>query len=49
MVVSGFLVDVKKADMDELRRQYPEAFSRPYDYASGQKFERVLFNGGEQK
>jgi trimethylamine-N-oxide reductase (cytochrome c) len=47
-VVSGFLVDVKKADMDGLRRQYPEAFNRPYDYASGQKFERVLI-GGEQK
>lgn len=48
MVVSGFLVDVKKADMDELRRQYPEAFSRPYDYASGQKFERVLARGEDK-
>ena len=42
MVVSGFLVNVKKADLDGLRRQYPEAFNRPYDYASGQKFERAL-------
>ncbi len=48
MVTSGFLVEVELADMDELRKKYPEAFSRPYDYASGQKFERVLY-GGEQK
>ncbi len=48
MVESGFLVEVEKVDLDELRRKYPEAFSRPYDYASGLKFERVLVDGGEQ-
>ena len=42
MVTSGFLAQVKKAELDELRRQYPEAFSRTYDYASGLRFERVL-------
>jgi anaerobic selenocysteine-containing dehydrogenase len=47
MACAGFLVDVKVADMDGLRRQYPEAFSRPYDAGSGLKFERVLV-GGEQ-
>jgi anaerobic selenocysteine-containing dehydrogenase len=47
MVTSGFLVEAKPADMDGLRRSYPEAFSLPYDYASGLKFERVLL-GGEQ-
>jgi hypothetical protein len=47
MVTSGFLVEAQKADMDALRKKYPAAFSRPYDYASGLKFERILA-GGEQ-
>ncbi len=42
MVVSGFLVEVEKADLDELRKKYPEAFNRPYDKASGLRFERIL-------
>ncbi len=46
MVTSGFLVDVKVADMDELRRKYPKAFNRPYDAASGLKLERILLGGG---
>jgi trimethylamine-N-oxide reductase (cytochrome c) len=41
--VSGFLVEVEKADLDQLRRQYPEVFNRPYDQAAGLKFERVLY------
>jgi anaerobic selenocysteine-containing dehydrogenase len=38
MVVSGFLVEVAKvtdAEMDSWRRDYPEAFSRNYDPATG--------------
>jgi len=31
--------------MDGLRRQYPEAFTRPYDRASGLTMERVLYKG----
>ena len=42
MVSGGFLVNVEPVDLDALRRQYPEAFSRPYNKASGLKFERVL-------
>jgi molybdopterin guanine dinucleotide-containing S/N-oxide reductase-like protein len=42
MVVSGFLVEVAPVDLDELRRQYPEAFNRPYDRASGLVMERVM-------
>ena len=38
-----------KASLAELRRKYTEAFNRPYDRASGLKFERVLCNGGEKK
>ncbi len=45
MVVSGFLVEVEQADLDELRRKYPEVFTREYDKASGLKFERVLAKG----
>jgi molybdopterin guanine dinucleotide-containing S/N-oxide reductase-like protein len=42
MVVSGFLVEVERVNLDELRKQYPEAFNRPYDPAAGLRFERVL-------
>jgi len=42
MAVCGFLVEAERANLDELRKKYPEAFNRPYDYASGLKFERVL-------
>ncbi len=48
MVVSGFLVQVERVNLDELRKQYPEAFNRPYHRAAGLKIERVLY-GGEQK
>jgi anaerobic selenocysteine-containing dehydrogenase len=42
MVVSGFLVEVAPADLGALTQEYPEVFGRPYDEASGLKFERVL-------
>lgn len=42
MATSGFLVEAKPADLDQLQRRYPEAFSRPYDRASGLRFERIL-------
>ncbi len=42
MVTNGFLVQVERANLEELKRQYPEAFSRPIDRASGLRFERVL-------
>ncbi len=42
MVVSSFLVEVKKADLDELRSQYPEAFARPYQADAGLRMERLL-------
>lgn len=29
MVVSGFLVEVERANLDELMKRYPEAFNRP--------------------
>jgi anaerobic selenocysteine-containing dehydrogenase len=39
MVVSGFLVEVKKANVDEYRNKYPEAFKRAYDPAAGLRFD----------
>ena len=42
MVCEGFLVEVERADMDELRRKYPEAFKRPYNPGAGLCRERVL-------
>jgi hypothetical protein len=42
MVVSGFLVEVKRADLEQLMREYPQAFSQPYDSGSGLYFNRVL-------
>jgi anaerobic selenocysteine-containing dehydrogenase len=45
MVCSGFLVEVERVDLDELRRQYPEAFNKPYDKASGLRFDRVIVKG----
>ena len=45
MVTSGFLAEAKLADLEGLRKEYPEAFNRPYDKASGLKMERVLYKG----
>ena len=36
---SGFLVEVKKADMASLRAQYPAAFARTYDAATGSDYD----------
>ncbi len=42
MVSGGFLVDVERVDVEELARQYPEAFQRPYNAASGLRYERMI-------
>jgi len=39
MVVSSFLVDVGKANLDELRTRYPDAFKRRYNPDSGLRFD----------
>jgi hypothetical protein len=38
MVVSGFLVEVERADLGELIKKYPEAFPREHGSASGLRF-----------
>jgi len=42
MATSGFLVEVEKADINELMQKYPEAFSRAYDPAAGLRLEGRL-------
>jgi anaerobic selenocysteine-containing dehydrogenase len=42
MVASGFLVEIEKVDLKQLKKKYPEAFARPYDNGAGLKIERVL-------
>jgi trimethylamine-N-oxide reductase (cytochrome c) len=39
MVVSSFLVEVERANLDELRKKYPEAFERKYDPSAGLRFD----------
>ena len=45
MVCSGFLVEIERVNIEELRKKYPEAFKRPYHPAAGLRFERVLDGG----
>lgn len=42
MATSGFLVEVETANIDEIRKKYREAFSRPYHPASGLTFNRIV-------
>ncbi len=42
MVVSSFLVEVAGINLDELRKQHPEAFKRPYHAGAGLRLERAL-------
>jgi hypothetical protein len=45
MVVSSFLVEVEKVDITELQKQYPEAFKREYEPASGLRFNAWVEGG----
>jgi len=50
MASSGYLVEVEKvtlAQMEEWRKQYPEAFEREYDPASGLRFNAWVEGGTE--
>jgi anaerobic selenocysteine-containing dehydrogenase len=42
MATSGFLVDIERINIEELRKKYPEVFNRSYDPAAGLCTERVL-------
>jgi trimethylamine-N-oxide reductase (cytochrome c) len=46
---SGFLVQIEKLSLDEMeqwKKDYPDAFARKYDYASGCTFEAWIANEG---
>ena len=45
MVVSSFLVEVERADLEELRKQYPDAFKRQYHPDAGLRFEAWIEGG----
>jgi trimethylamine-N-oxide reductase (cytochrome c) len=45
MVVSSFLVEVERANLDELRKKHPEAFKKEYDPASGLRFTAWVVEG----
>jgi trimethylamine-N-oxide reductase (cytochrome c) len=42
MVSGGFLLDIERVNIEELRKQYPEAFNRVYHKSSGLTIERLL-------
>ncbi|UWG97956.1 molybdopterin-dependent oxidoreductase [Dehalobacter sp. DCM] len=46
-VTSGFLVGVEKVDLDALKAQYPDAFSRDYDPAYGLVFDSWIEGGNK--
>ena len=45
MVVSGFLAEVEKTDLEELKRKYPEAFARPFHPCAGPGLEACILGG----
>jgi len=46
MVVSGFLVEVEKTDMEALRLKYPAAFARHCHATAGPCIAGVMMEGG---
>ena len=42
VATSGFLVEVKRVNLDELAKRYPDVFNKTFDKAAGQQFERIL-------
>lgn len=42
MSTSGFLVNIEKADMNELRRKYPEVFAVRHDPGAGLRIDRII-------
>jgi hypothetical protein len=46
MATSGFLVEVERVNLDELKKKYPEAFNRPFHATAGPGVQSFL-SGGE--
>jgi hypothetical protein len=45
MATSGFLVEIERVNLDELRQKYPEAFKRPFHKAAGPGVQSFLAGG----
>ncbi|MBW1799922.1 MAG: molybdopterin-dependent oxidoreductase [Deltaproteobacteria bacterium] len=45
MATSGFLVEVERINIEELKKKYPDAFKRPYHQGAGLPMGRVLVKG----
>jgi anaerobic selenocysteine-containing dehydrogenase len=43
--VSGFLVDIEKTDLEELKRKYPEAFEKPFHPCAGPGLQACIAGG----
>ncbi len=43
--VSGFLADVEKADLEALKKKYPDAFARPFHPCAGPGLEACILGG----
>jgi trimethylamine-N-oxide reductase (cytochrome c) len=46
MAMSGFLVQLEKANLEDLRKKYPEAFSRKFSPSAGPIMETYMAQGG---
>jgi molybdopterin guanine dinucleotide-containing S/N-oxide reductase-like protein len=47
MATCGFLAQVERVNLDELRTKYPEAFNRPFHPFAGTGVESFLYDGGK--
>ena len=45
MATGGFLAEVERVNLDELRQKYPEAFNRPFHPFAGTGVESFLYKG----
>jgi hypothetical protein len=45
MATCGCLADIERVDLDELRRQYPEAMNRTYHSCAGTDIDSFLYKG----
>jgi hypothetical protein len=48
MATCGFLAEVERVNLDELRSKYPEAFSRPFHPFAGTGVESFLYGGKDK-
>ena len=47
MATSGFLVEIQRVNLDELKQKYPEAFNRPFHREAGLIMDAFTVGGGK--